>query len=205
MTSVTKSLRLLSSTGSAPARYYSQAATSASGTGALRSPRRTLPSPATCTCGSLSLALLPLHLYPLQSRRGAARSSKRSPTVRRNERQQQPAGPRGTETAAPSAFVSERIFPSDTTVVAPALDAAISEQGSTLTRDECLEVLENVRRIVQDKIKITEASLLQGRSGPKSSFGGQPTPVLATQLTARVQHHAVQNAHRSHAPLVCKR
>ncbi|CAK7265507.1 hypothetical protein SEPCBS57363_001618 [Sporothrix epigloea] len=100
------------------------------------------------------------------SRRGAARTSKRSPTVRRNERQQQPTtqgrpGPRGTDTAASSALVSENIFPSDMKVVAPALDDAISSQSSTLTRDECLEVLENVRRIVQDKIKVTESSLLQ--------------------------------------------
>ncbi|CAK7263408.1 hypothetical protein SEPCBS119000_000469 [Sporothrix epigloea] len=136
------------------------------GKGMMRRPRTALLPFAPCACRSLSLHPLPLYPFQIQSRRGAAHTSKRSPTVRRNERlpmqaSQSSPSPRGTNAAPPSGFVSENIFPGEMKTVVPALDYAIGAQGSALTRDECLEVLESVRRIVQDKVRVTEASLSQ--------------------------------------------
>ncbi|CAK7213190.1 hypothetical protein SCUCBS95973_001716 [Sporothrix curviconia] len=177
MSSLPRSLTAAPRAGRTTARWYSQSAVTAgavSGStgGMMGQPRRVaLLPPAPCTCGSVpSASMVPC--LPLQTRRGAARA-KRSPTVRRNERLQQQQQQQqqkiqgnggswgGNAAAATSGSTPDSIFPNDLTPIGPALDYAISAQDSVLTRDECLEVLEAVRRILRDKIKVTEESLLR--------------------------------------------
>ena len=171
MNSLSRQIAAAPRVGQACVQRYGQAAAVA-GTGVVNGmttqPRRAVLPPLLCTCSLEAVPILPL--LPLQTRRGAARASKRSPTVRRNERQQQQNGLRGANAAAIPGSASDGIFPSDLSAIGPALDYAISAQGSVLTRDECLQVLESVRRILRDKIKVTEESLLRGEFSHNLSF-----------------------------------
>ncbi|CAK7224041.1 hypothetical protein SEUCBS140593_005436 [Sporothrix eucalyptigena] len=157
MSSISRSIIAAPKAGRAAARLYGQAPAATGGMMAQ------LPS-SSCTCGGSSFSAL---LLPLQTRRGASRKSgPRSPTVRRNERQQQSSASLGPSPNPPpdlrrGGTIAESVFPNDMTTVIPVLDVAIEGLGSSLTRDECLEVLVNVRQISRDKVQVTEASLLR--------------------------------------------